>query len=207
MDYFRHVKGFRKKRLTNPISANAICLYYILLEYDNELYFLEWFTAANSMLQALTNLSLSALQRARNELIQKGYLEYRKGKGNRAGSYHLIELSGYFEQQCEAQSAAQTTDTAPTLKRHGLIQTSLPDQRLTQVKIQEDRAACARLEKYLSDRFGALDGIDRLRLWYLVREHGEACVLEVAGRMQERAEDIRRPVAYLTRALKEEAEE
>lgn len=115
MDFIKQLKGFKIKRMDKPISANAICLYIILFEYNNELCFKEWFTVANSTLQGLTGLNISTLQRARNELVQKDYIAYRKGTGNQAGSYKLLNLYMIFEQQTEQQleqQAEQQTDSS-----------------------------------------------------------------------------------------------
>ncbi len=92
MDFIRQLKGFARKRLTNPISANGIALYITLFEYCNELRFPEWFTAPNSILQGKASLSPKALQRARNELMQKGFIQYKNGSGNQCGSYKLLDL-------------------------------------------------------------------------------------------------------------------
>lgn len=93
MDYLKQLKGYRQKRLATPLSAGAICLYFILLEYDNDLFFTPEFCIANSTLQGLSGLSLKALVRAREELCEKGYLQYRKGHAGQAGCYTLNDLS------------------------------------------------------------------------------------------------------------------
>lgn len=92
MDFIKQLKGFARKRLTNPISANGIALYITLFEYCNDLRFPNQFTAPNSILQGKAGLSPKALQRARNELIQKGFIGYKNGSGNQCGTYELVEL-------------------------------------------------------------------------------------------------------------------
>lgn len=93
MDYLKQLKGYRQKRLAFPISSGAICLYFILLEYDNDLFFTPEFCIANSTLQGLSGLSLKAMVRAREELCEKGYLLYRKGHAGHAGHYTIVDLS------------------------------------------------------------------------------------------------------------------
>lgn len=119
MNYIAQLKGFRKARLIKPLSANSICLYFILLEYVNEINFLPWFTAANSTLTGLSRLSDSALKRARNELMQKGFIQYRKGVGSQSGSYHIVDLCANFDPQTDLQSDRQMgyklTDNVDTL--------------------------------------------------------------------------------------------
>lgn len=101
MDFIKQLKGFRIKRLTKPLTANAFALYMALFELSNDLRFPEQFTAPNSVLQASANISLKAVQRARNELIQKEYIGYDKGSGNQCGIYKLFDLAGQLAGQNE----------------------------------------------------------------------------------------------------------
>ena len=114
MDFIKQLRGFRKQRLLNPIGANSICLYLILFEYDNDLGFLDWFTAPNSVLQGLTGLSLKSIQRSRNELMQKGYIQYQTGRGNSAGKYRLCDLTINSDQQSVHQMSNNTSIECPT---------------------------------------------------------------------------------------------
>lgn len=120
MDFIRQLKGFARQRLTNPISANSIALYITLFEYCNELRFPEWFTAPNSILQGKASLSPKALQRARNELMQKGFIRYKNGSGNQCGSYELISLeeeNGFDSSFCPTnvlQTVPQMSYKCPT---------------------------------------------------------------------------------------------
>ena len=92
MDFIKQLNGFRRKRLINPIGANCISLYLTLFEYSNELRFPERFTAPNSALQVQSGLSLRTMYRARNELMQKGYIVYKSGNGSQCGTYELVDL-------------------------------------------------------------------------------------------------------------------
>lgn len=76
-----------KKQLTEfystldykPISSNAISIYLILLQIDSNTDWLEEFKVTNTILMSkIKNLSISALQRARNELITNNYILYKK---------------------------------------------------------------------------------------------------------------------------------
>lgn len=101
MNYINQLLGYRRKRLVQPVGTNSIALYFILFEYCNDLGFPEWFTAANSTLQGLSGLAIGPFQRARAELVQKGFVSYRSSGGNRAGRYQLVDLT---ELQTEQQS-------------------------------------------------------------------------------------------------------
>lgn len=62
-----------------PISANAISIYLILLEIARKTDWLTEFKVTNTILMSkIKCLSISALQRARNELINNQYILYKK---------------------------------------------------------------------------------------------------------------------------------
>lgn len=90
--YISQCTAFFELQMMKRISANAQALYLTLLNINNKCDWKEVFTVANSTLIAYTNLNISALQRARNELIQNGIISYKKGKGNQAGYYSLKKL-------------------------------------------------------------------------------------------------------------------
>lgn len=92
MDYLKQLNAYRRKRLANPISSGAIALYTILMEYANDLYFPEQFTAANSVICGLSGLSLTRMQAARKELCDGGFLAYTKGRRDQCGTYRLVDL-------------------------------------------------------------------------------------------------------------------
>lgn len=62
-----------------PVSANAIALYTVLLQIAKLSNSFDSFKVRNQILTSkIKNLSDSALLRARNELIQNGYITYKK---------------------------------------------------------------------------------------------------------------------------------
>lgn len=128
MNYIKQLNTFYRILPNNPISPTAQCFYTYLLNKNNELSWIKEFKVTNSVIMAFTGLSISALQRARNELVQKGYIIYKKDSGNNAGKYQIIELVVHieqqseqqFEQQCEQQSEQQTDNKVNTLNKHKL---------------------------------------------------------------------------------------
>ena len=62
-----------------PISANAISIYLMLLQIDRKTDWLREFKVTNTILMSkIKRLNISSLQRARNELINNGYILYKK---------------------------------------------------------------------------------------------------------------------------------
>ena len=93
MNYLKQINTFFELLLSNPLSANAQCLYFNLLNINNKCNWLEEFTTANSTLMGFTNLNKQALYRARNELIQRNLIEFKKGiNQNQSGRYKIIEF-------------------------------------------------------------------------------------------------------------------
>ena len=105
MNYLKQIIKFCEFQLINPVSANAQCLYTQLLYINNKCAWIEEFSVANSTLCSLTSLSRIALDRARNELIQKGYLIYKKStQKNKAGKYSIVRFDTQDDTQNDTQN-------------------------------------------------------------------------------------------------------
>jgi len=97
-------------------------------------------------------LSISALQRARNELIQKGYLLYKPGGGSAAAKYSLIGLCVGFEQQSE-----QKTEQQSEQKSDNNTNNSSYIYKLNKTKIEEEKEnACVDVAKFIEREFGIM---------------------------------------------------
>ncbi len=92
MKYISQLNAFYELLPSNPLTPKAICLYSVLLHIDNKCLWKERFTVANTYLVNLAGIDRRTLDRVRNELIQKKYIEYKKGKGSQAGEYTIIPL-------------------------------------------------------------------------------------------------------------------
>ncbi len=101
MDYIKQLNAFWRLLPNNPLSSNAVCLYVYLLSKDNEFCWKKEFTVPNLIICGSISLSRQALDRARNELIQKGYIKYKKGISNQAGKYVIVS----FDTQNDTQES------------------------------------------------------------------------------------------------------
>lgn len=108
MNYLKQITRFYELLPSNPLSPNAQCLYFYLLNLNNRLGWKKTFSVANSIVSGYTSMDISALQRARNALVQKGYIKYEKGKSNIAGTYEVVE----FEADCKNQNDSTANSTA-----------------------------------------------------------------------------------------------
>ncbi len=104
MNYIKQLNAFYELLIVNPLSSSAVCLYGVLLHVNNKCNWITEFTVANLTLQTFTSLSRLALDRARNELVQKNYIKYKKGSGNQAGKYTIVNLIVRFDTQNDTES-------------------------------------------------------------------------------------------------------
>lgn len=111
MNYISQLNAFFDIKLSNPLSANAQCLYINLFYMNNKCNWIERFTVSNTMLCALTGIDRRTLDRVRNELIQKGYIDYKKGTGNQAGTYLLVQFDTQNDIQGDIQNGTQMSRT------------------------------------------------------------------------------------------------
>lgn len=89
MTYIDLINSFWDLAATNPLSTGQVSLYFALMHVCNRSYWTEWFPAPNQVLSVLTGLSRSGIQKARNELKQRGLIDFRE-RGTRATSYKLV---------------------------------------------------------------------------------------------------------------------
>ena len=110
INYIKQLNEFYSILDYKPLSSNAISLYGFLLHVANKTGWLNEFRVANTTIMSKCKLNTSALQRARMELINNGYIKYKKGSNqNEMPRYSLVIL--YFE-QANAQADKQANEQA-----------------------------------------------------------------------------------------------
>lgn len=93
MNYIKQLNEFYSTLDYKPLSANAIAIYFILLQVANKTGWIDKFKVANTVLMSKCDLNMQKLIRARNNLINQGYITYLKGKNqNDAPIYSIIKL-------------------------------------------------------------------------------------------------------------------
>lgn len=107
MNYLTQINAFYRLLPNNPLSSNAQCLYNYLLNKNNELGWVKEFTVSNMIVCGFTSLSRQALDRARNELKTKGYIDYKKGISNQAGKYLIVSFDTQDNTQNNTQGNTQ----------------------------------------------------------------------------------------------------
>jgi len=93
LNYIKQLNEFYSTLDYKPLSANSIAIYFVLLQVANKTGWIDKFKVANTVLMSKCDLNMQKLIRARNSLINQGYIKYSKGKNqNDAPIYSIIQL-------------------------------------------------------------------------------------------------------------------
>lgn len=134
MNYIYQIRGFYDSMLTNRLSTGQIALWHALMTINNKCAWAEWFSAPNSTLELLTDLSRKGIYNARNTLKQLGYIDF-ESNGIRATKYKINKLYDNTWVQDITQHSTQgatqpttqgTTQGSATLNKHKQNKTKQP---------------------------------------------------------------------------------
>lgn len=93
MEYISQLNAYNLKLITEPISPNARSVYMSLMDINNKLGWAKEFSMSNGRLAGIAGLSIQQLNRARQELIDSGFIKYQKGSNKQqAGQYKIVPL-------------------------------------------------------------------------------------------------------------------
>jgi len=90
VNYLTEMNAFYDWLMYNSLPTGVIALWHALMAINNKTSWADEFTVANIVLQGMTGLSRQGLDRARNTLIQKELIQYKKGTSNQAGKYKFL---------------------------------------------------------------------------------------------------------------------
>lgn len=108
MNYIAEINSFYDKLEINPLSTNAIALWHALMATANKASWVDKFAVAISVLELKTGLKKKSIERARNELKQKGYIDWRARSGNQSAEYEIVSLCVKYNPQTVLQGDPQT---------------------------------------------------------------------------------------------------
>lgn len=98
MNYLREINAFRRKMERAPLSHTAQILWYVLMDFDNRLRWMEEFQVGNDRLEELLGgISKNTLISARKELVDAGLLTFTQGKKGTPSTYHLEPIVERWE--------------------------------------------------------------------------------------------------------------
>ena len=92
MELYSLNEAFYTQQMMNPMSSGQIALWHAIVRIANKSRWPDWFTIAGITLVQLSGLSHAGVKKARNELKQRGLIDFR-ANGTKATSYHLIDIS------------------------------------------------------------------------------------------------------------------
>lgn len=107
MNYIGEINSFYDRLETNPLSTSAIALWFALMAIANKANWIDTFAVAISVLEVKTSLKKKSIERARNELKQKGFIEWRSRSGNQSAEYSLLSLCVKNNPQSVSQPVPQ----------------------------------------------------------------------------------------------------
>ena len=142
MNYITLINSFWNLAMMNPLSTGQVSLYFALLHICNRSNWTEWFQAPNQVLSVLTGLSRTGILRARNELKQRGLIEFKE-RGTKATLYKLSTLSTLMSNSVQDGTQENTTIANKTQDR---TQNSVQDR--TQERVQDRTQNSATKERY-----------------------------------------------------------
>lgn len=112
------MNAFYNQITFNPLSGSAVALWNTLMHYNNLCGWKKQFSVAATMLQVKSGIKESSFKRARNELQEKGYIQFQSRGGNQAAMYQIISQvqnfeqgHGFVEPVCEQPKSCTVTDS------------------------------------------------------------------------------------------------
>lgn len=122
MSYIDIINAFERWLTTNHLPSGSQLLYYKLLMLFNKCAWQEWISADNKRLMSEIKVKREeTFIKLRQSLIDKGLIEYKKGRKGSPGKYRLKEITYAKEAQEEVQSGvkngAQSGAQSETINR------------------------------------------------------------------------------------------
>lgn len=187
MNYIKEMNAFYDWLEINELSPSAINLWYALMHINNKAGWAETFTVAESVLCVKTGLTDRTLRKVRNELKQKGRIDFASRKG-KAPTYKIIsfertENNSELPQRSENISALRSAISAEVSSAPSSgVGSALIKLNKTKQKDKEDDEENTRMlanpfHFYEQEGFGQLSGFVADTLGSLIDDYGEALVL------------------------------
>ncbi|WP_051530064.1 DnaD domain protein [Anoxybacteroides tepidamans] len=184
MNYIKELNAFYDWLELNELSPSAINLWYALMHINNKAGWTETFTVAESVLCVKTGLTDRTLRKVRNELKQKGRIDFVSRKGGKAPIYNIIpfepseksaEINSEELKATEINSAGSAGDSSVGRSAgsagdsSALIKQNKTKQNETKKEREEERARDFRevVSFFEQNGFGAVGGYigERMAAW------------------------------------------
>ena len=132
MNYIAIINSFWDSATTNPLSTGQVSLYFALLHVCNRSNWTEWFQAPNQVLSVLTGMSRSGILKARNELKQRGLIDFRE-RGTKTTVYCITIANSKQDgvQNSNQNSMQDGVQNSSTLYKHKQKQNNKKDTNVS----------------------------------------------------------------------------
>lgn len=196
MNYIQEINQFYIRTETNPVSPGAGILWYALMHVNNRTKWSSEFSVPASVLSAKSSLSVSALKRARKELVEKGYIIVTSRgtkaplyKFNSAGEVTQVPDQVTDDNQAKDQTMSETNhnlsgylDQVATQEASSLYKQNETKRNKT---LSSTSSAPDVIFKFYSENFGTLTGYIQSELNYSLTQFTSDLVLEALKRAAE----------------------
>lgn len=182
MNYLREINAFYDWLETNSISSSAIALWHALMAINNKCGWITEFAVAISVLEIKTGLKRRTLERARNELEQKGRLTWKTRKGNQSATYTIVSLidaqtvvqvDAQYDVQCVAQpDAINKLNKTKLNKKNNINNNSLENE------IIENELALKKVTRLYEQNIGLVNGPSAQELIFMSEEYSYGLIEE-----------------------------
>lgn len=92
MNYVAEISSFERWLETNSLAPTSQLLWYKLMSLGNRCLWQEWVTVDNYRLMSLIGASEKTLVRAREQLVENGLIEFKKGKKGFPNKYKILSI-------------------------------------------------------------------------------------------------------------------
>lgn len=148
MNYIALINSFWDSAILSPLSTGQVSLYMALLHINNRSNWIEWFTAPNQVLSVLTGLSRSGILKARNELKQRGLIDFRE-RGTKATVYKITTMSNSAQDSTQNSNQNSEQDSTQNSNQNGEQNSSTLNKH--KHKQKQKNIANAIQERYVAD--------------------------------------------------------
>ena len=168
-NYLAEIIAFHDSVGIKQLSTGQIALWYALMYINNKCAWAEWFTIPNRLLELNTGMSRSGVAKARNQLKQLGYIDF-KPNGTKATFYKINTI--VKSNQESTQISIQNDNEIDTMLKSEQVSNQISNQNGNQVSNQignqnsnQDSITTSKSEQDSSQDSGQIGGtLNKLKL-------------------------------------------
>lgn len=152
MNYISIVNSFWDSATTNPLSTGQIALWFALAHINNKCSWIEWFQAPNQVLSVLTGLSRSGILRARNELKQRGLIDFKE-RGTKATLYKITIVNSVQDSKQKSTQNSVQDSTQDGVQNSNTLNKQETKTKKSITDVIPEKAGAFSDAKYAPDSF------------------------------------------------------